>query len=145
MNSESNLDLVGHLEAIARRNGERAALLRRYGFSDLAAVYADGTTPVEAALERVGGRGGEPPALPTDASAVSLPHRGRMRALTRLVRGDMSENRAWSRRLARLADAANGVEAEAASNVSERVALQAETLNARLRARLSVWAAGGAA
>jgi hypothetical protein len=138
--------IFSELESLQRRDAERAALLRRHGFSDLAAVYARGSEATSTRLRSLARSVGEdrPTQVPRDPwTGTALPQRDRMRALTSLVRTDMSENRAWSRTLRRIAERRDGVIGDAAAATAGRVAEQTEELNDRLRARLSRWATRG--
>jgi|GEM_PF-4708216 len=140
--------LINQLESLQRRDSQRAALLRRYGFSDLAAVYSEGSDTAQTRLRSLTRSAGvnraEGPRAARDPwTGASLPQRNRMRALTRLVRTDMSANRAWSRTLGRIAEQRTGLIADAATAAATRVSEQTDELNERLRARLSRWASRG--
>lgn len=129
-------ELAGHLHRLATRDQGRAALLRQAGFQELARAYDEGGAWATDTLRRL--RPGEGPSRCDDSIDASLPNQGRMRALMRLVRGDMAENRKVARALERLADGTSEA-ADDLRTAATRVKQQSDQLNTELRQRLTDW------
>jgi hypothetical protein len=128
------------LATLSQRDAFRASMLRRYGFGDLADAYEDGAGPRQVLLAAVQERlGDEAPSVPKPAT-TALPQERRMRALTRLVRRDLADNRRAQRTLGRLEDV--GDLTTAAALAADSVAQQSESLSSRLRALLTSWSSG---
>ena len=135
-------ELGEHLDTLRVRDHQRAALLRRYGFRDLAEAYDDGSQWAEQARLRLGHYGLLGRAETHATAGTTLPQRDRMQALTRLVRGDLAQNRRRARDLGRLADRAEDDVQTQARAAQAQVVDQTARLSADLRRRLTDWSRG---